>query len=132
MKRWSAGEREGHIKRSELPNIGDGSPDEDKLSKMLGFDCNYHCVFSPAVRLQPPVRTEGCFEELPGGFRKVLNADGGILLDSDDNLQHPGRNRAHAEGTAKSGTRPLMQRLQFFPERVTHTLVNCGGVYKRF
>jgi uroporphyrinogen decarboxylase len=127
LERW---EREGHIKRSELPNIGDGSPDEDKLSKMLGFDCNYHCVFSPAVRLQPPFEPK-VLEELPGGFRKVLNADGGILLDSDDNSSIPGEIEHMLKGR-KEWDEIFKQRLQFFPERVMHTLVNCGGVYKRF
>ncbi len=127
LERW---EREGHIKRADLPNIGDGSPDEDKLSSLLGFDCNYHCVFSPAVRLQPPFEPK-VLEELPGGFRKILNADGGILLDSDDNSSIPGEVEHTLKGR-KEWDEIFRERLQFSPERVTHTMVNCGGVYKRF
>ena len=127
LERW---ENEGHINRAELPHIYDGSPSEQKLTEMLGFDCNYHNVFSPSVRLEPPFESK-VLEYLPGGYRKVLNGDGGIVLDSDDNSSIPGavdhilKGRAEWDGI-------FLEKLQYFDDRVTRAWVNCGGVMKRF
>jgi uroporphyrinogen decarboxylase len=115
---------------AELPAIGDASPDEDVLSRRLGFDCNYHRVFGPNSRIDPPFATE-VLEHLPGGFRKVLTGSGAIVLDSDDNesipahVDHVLKGRAEWEGTFKA-------RLQYAPSRVEDVQVNCGGRMARF
>ncbi len=127
LERW---ESEGHIKRSEMPHIYDGSPDEEKLTRMLGFDCNYHNVFSPSVRLEPPFEPK-VLEELPGGYRKVLNRDGAIVLDSDDNSSIPGEVDHILKGR-KEWDEIFMDKLRYFDDRVNRARVNCGGTLKRF
>lgn len=127
LERWEA---EGHLDRKALPRIGDGSPDEQKLDKMLGFDCNYHNVFSPSVRLEPPFEHK-VLEELPGGYRKVLTGNGAIILDSDDNSSIPGEIDHILKGR-KEWDEIFLAKLQYFPERVSRAYVNCNGVYKRF
>jgi uroporphyrinogen decarboxylase len=127
LERWAA---EGHINRAEMPAIYDGSPDEEKLTRMLGFDCNYHSVFSPSVRIEPPFEPK-VLEELPGGYRKVLNSNGAILLDSDDNSSIPGEVDHILKGR-KEWDEIFLPKMQYFDERVTRAWVNCGGEMKRF
>jgi uroporphyrinogen decarboxylase len=127
LERWEA---EGHINRAEMPHIGDGSPDEEKLTKMLGFDCNYHNVFSPSVRLEPPFETK-VLEELPGGYRKVLNGNGAIVLDSDDNSSIPGEVDHILKGR-KEWDEIFVSKLQYFDDRVNKAWVNCAGTFKPF
>ncbi len=127
LERWEA---EGHINRADMPHIGDESPDEQKLTRMLGFDCNYHNVFTPSVRIEPHFESK-VLEELPGGYRKVLNADGGIVLDSDDNSAIPAAIDHILKGR-KEWDEIFLPRLKYFPERVTRARVNCAGTYKRF
>ncbi|MCL5997068.1 MAG: hypothetical protein M1546_13575 [Chloroflexi bacterium] len=127
LDRWAS---EGHINRAEMPHIFDGSPDEEKLTRMLGFDCNYHRVFSPSVRLEPPFEPK-VLEELPGGYRKVLNSNGAIVLDSDDNSSIPGEVDHILKGR-KEWDEIFLPKLQYFDERVMRAWVNCGGQIKRF
>jgi Uroporphyrinogen decarboxylase (URO-D) len=127
LERW---ESEGHFKRADMPVIGDSTPDEQKLSRLLGFDGNYHTVFSPSVRLEPPF-TPKVLEELPGGYRKVLNADGGIVLDSDDNSSIPGAIEHILKGR-KEWDEIFLPKLSYFDDRVHHAWVNCGGQMRRF
>ena len=127
LERWGS---EGHINLKEMPRIGDGTPDEEKLTRMLGFDANYHNVFSPSVRLEPPFESK-VLEELPGGHRKVLNANGAIVLDSDDNSSIPGEVDHILKGR-KEWDEIFLSKLQFSPDRVSRAWVNCAGHYRRF
>jgi uroporphyrinogen decarboxylase len=122
LKRWEA---EGHLDLSGMPPIGDASPGEDELSRRLGFDCNYHRVFAPDYRLDPPFERQ-VLEMLPAGHRKVLTGTGAIVIESDDNqsisphVDHVLKGRADWE-------REFLPRLRFSPERVARAGVNAGG-----
>lgn len=50
LKKWAA---EGHFNLADYPSIYDGSPDEDALSRKLGFHGNYHRIFAPHARIWP-------------------------------------------------------------------------------
>jgi uroporphyrinogen decarboxylase len=82
------------------------------------------------VRLEPPFEAR-VLEELPGGYRKVLNRDGGIVLDSDDNSSIPGE-VAHILKGRKEWDEIFLPKLQYFDDRVNHAWVNCAGTYCRF
>jgi uroporphyrinogen decarboxylase len=122
LQKW---EREGHIDLAQLPAIGDATPDEDALSRRLGFDCNYHRVFGPNTRIDPHFETK-VLEELPGGFRKVLTGSGAIVLDNDDNESIP----AHVDHVLKGRKEwdeTFRDRLRFSDRRLQEVSVNCGG-----
>lgn len=122
LKRW---EGEGHIDLRALPPVGDASVGEDELSRRLGFDCNYHRVFGPNSRLDPPFEHR-VLEVLPKGHRKVLTGTGAIVIESDDN-QSISPHVDHILKDRQAWEREFLPRLRFSPERVKGVGVNCGG-----
>lgn len=122
LKRW---EREGHLDLRAMPPIGDASVGEDELSHRLGFDCNYHRVFGPNTRLDPPFEHR-VLEVLPNGHRKVLTGTGAIVIESDDN-QSISPHVDHILKDRRDWEREFLPRLRFSPERVKGVGVNCGG-----
>ncbi|MCS7062066.1 MAG: hypothetical protein RMN25_13005 [Anaerolineae bacterium] len=127
LKKWAA---EGHFELNEYPDIHDGSPAEDALSRKLGFDDTYHRIFAPHARIWPPFEPQ-VIELLPDGMRKVLNSDGVIVLQGDDADGIPAEIDHTLKGR-KEWDEIYKERYRFFPERVSHVWVNCGGVMKRF
>lgn len=129
IRRWQA---EGHLTDDEAQQAlhGDATPGEDVLTQKLGFDANYHRVFAPNCRISPgfPARV---LEELPDGKRKVLNAYGAVLLNSDDNQSIPAE-VDHLLKDRASWEAEFRWRLEYKPERVHHAGVNCGGTMKSF
>lgn len=127
LKRW---EGEGHIALEAMPPIGDASVGEDELSRRLGFDCNYHRVFGPNARLDPPFERR-VLEVLPNGHRKVLTGTGAIVVESDDN-QSIAPHVDHILKDRRDWEREFLPRLRFTPERVNGVGVNCGGQMRSF
>ncbi len=122
LKRW---EGEGHIDLQAMPPIGDASVGEDELSRRLGFDCNYHRVFAPDSRLDPPFERR-VLEVLPEGHRKVLTGTGAIVVESDDN-QSISPHVDHILKDRRDWEREFLPRLRFAADRVSGVGVNCGG-----
>ncbi len=127
LRKWAT---EGHFNRDELPRIFDASPDEDTLSRRLGFDCNYHRVFGPHTRILPPFEHK-VIEVMPDGMRKEMNGDGVIVLAGDDVDGIPAEVDHTLKGR-KEWDEIYRQRYQFTPERVEGAWVNCGGTFKPF
>lgn len=127
LKKWAA---EGHFSLAEYPNIYDGSPDEDALSRKLGFDGNYHRIFAPHARIWPMFEPK-VIEVMPDGMRKFLNSEGVVVLQGDDVDGIPAE-IDHTLKSRKEWDEIYKERYQFFPERVTSAWVNCDGVLKRF
>ena len=127
LEKW---EMEGHIDLEELDPIGDATPGEEKLTRQLGFDCNYHRVFSPSTRIDPPFENK-VLEVTPEGFRKTLTPTGAIVLDNDDN-QSISPHVDHILKGRKEWEEEFLPRLEFSPERVEGAAVNCNGEMKRF
>jgi len=127
LRRWAA---EGHFSLQELPRIFDASPDEDALSRKLGFDCNYHRVFGPNARIQPPFEAK-VIEVLPDGMRKVMNGDGVVVLAGDDVDGIPAEVEHTLKGR-KEWDEIYKPRLQYSADRVAGAWVNCAGEMKRF
>lgn len=127
LKKWAA---EGHFNLADYPNIYDGSPDEDALSRKLGFDGNYHRIFAPHARIWPMFESK-VIEVMPDGMRKFLNSEGVVVLQGDDVDGIPAE-IDHTLKSRKEWDEIYKERYQFFPERVTNAWVNCDGVMKRF
>lgn len=127
LEKWEA---EGHIDLRELDPVGDATPGEEKLARQLGFDANYHRVFSPNARIDPPFESR-VLEVTPEGFRKVLTGSGAIVLDSDDN-QSISPHVDHILKGRREWEEEFLPRLEFAPKRVDEVQVNCGGEMKRF
>jgi len=122
LKRWEA---EGHLDLAAMPPIGDATPGEDELSRRLGFDGNYHRVFAPNSRLDPPFERR-VLETLPQGHRKVLTGTGAIVIESDNN-QSIAPHVDHVLKSRGDWEREFLPRLRFSPSRVEGTGVNAGG-----
>jgi uroporphyrinogen decarboxylase len=71
--KWAA---EGHITQEE-------AGDWDIVAQKLGFDFEWSPGFGAHTGLFPSFE-EKVLEELPDGSRKVLNADGAIVIQKDD------------------------------------------------
>ena len=70
---------QGYIKKEIAETWEDGNSSDNEISKMLGFDFDWYCVFKPFLGLWPAFE-EKVVEELPDGTQKILNADGVITL----------------------------------------------------
>jgi len=70
--KWAA---EGHIAQEE-------AGDWDVVAQKLGFDFEWSPRFGANTGLFPPFE-EQVLEELPDGSRKVLNADGVVVIEKD-------------------------------------------------
>jgi len=127
LKKWEA---EGHIDLEELGPIGDASLGEEELMRRLGFDCNYHRIFAPSTRIDPPFAAR-VLEVLPEGFRRMLNENGAIVLESDDN-QSIAPHVDHILKGRREWEKEFLPRLRFSQERVERVMVNCGTEMRRF
>ncbi len=129
IRRWQA---EGHLTADEADGAlhGDASPGEDVVGAKLGFDANYHRIFAPNTRIWPHFEAK-VLEEMPDGKRKVLNAYGAILLNSDDNQSIPAE-VGHTLTDRASWDTEFRWRLDYRPERVTGCHVNCAGTWRPF
>lgn len=129
LRRW---QDEGHLTADEVSAAlqGDGSPGDNALAAKLGFDANYHSIFSPNQRLRPAFQTK-VLETFPNGDRHVLTGLGQIILTNDTNQSIP----AHIGHTLKdrqSWDEEFKWRLEFHPDRVEHARVNVRGEWRRF
>lgn len=127
LEKWEA---EGHIDLAKLDPVGDATPGEEELSRLLGFDGNYHRVFHPNTHLVPSFERR-VLETTPEGFRKVLQGSGAIVLESDDN-QSISPHVDHLLKTRKDWEGEFLPRLNFDVERVNGAQVNCDGEMRRF
>lgn len=127
LEKWV---REGHLTREELQGVGDASPAENALARKLGFDFNWHCLFSPIMGLWPSFEAK-VVREFPDGTKWILNGDGVVILHKpgagsiQPDVDHLLKDRAAWE-------EHYVHRLQFRPERVLHAGVRVGDGRLRF
>lgn len=76
LQKWMM---EGHISQEEAVGWGDGNDADRSIAEKLGFDFNWFTVASPWTGLKPGFEAR-VLEELPDGFKKVLNGFGGVEL----------------------------------------------------
>ena len=76
LEKWR---REDHLDDADLVNYGDGSPSERSIERKLGFDFNWFVTWAPRHTYRS-LFEETVLEELPGGYRKVQDANGAIVI----------------------------------------------------
>lgn len=118
-------EREGHLTAEEVRAYADGNPGDCALSAKLGFDFNYHTLFSPHAGLLPGFKPE-VIREFPDGSRHVLGGDGVVLL----HVPHAGSIQPdvdHLLKDRKAWEELYLPKLRFTPERVGNAAVRVDG-----
>jgi uroporphyrinogen decarboxylase len=108
--------QEGHLTDDDIAQCGDSSPKELALARKLGFDFNWQSMFFAATGLKPAFESK-VVEELPDGSRKVLNADGVVVLQRDDAISIPAE-VDHLFKTRRDWETHYRPRLQFDRERI--------------
>ncbi|MDH7571447.1 MAG: hypothetical protein QHJ73_17870, partial [Armatimonadota bacterium] len=121
LRKW---QREGHI-AGDITRIGvDGSPEQDAFARRLGFDFNWHTLFSPLMALRPPFQSR-VVREFPDGSRWVLNGEGVVILHKpgagsiQPDMDHLLKDRAAWE-------EHYLPRLRYSEERVLRAPVRVG------
>jgi uroporphyrinogen decarboxylase len=123
LDKWAA---EGHITEEAAEGWQDGNPFDAEIGEKLGFDFNWNNCFRPLTGLYPPIETK-VLEELPDGTRKILNADGAVVLEKDDATSIPAEVDHLLKGR-EAWEEIFLPRLQYTEERITRLMVNAGGV----
>lgn len=79
VEKWR---RENHLTAAEAEGVeyGDAGESARNLTRRLGFDFNWHNMAGGNTGLLPGFEWE-VIEELPGGYRKVRNSVGAVILD---------------------------------------------------
>jgi len=117
--------QEGHLTEDEARTYGDGNLTDMALSARLGFDLNYHTLFSPDAGLRPAFAAE-VIREFPDGSRHILDGQGVVLLHV------PGAGSIqpdvdHLLKDRKAWEELYLPKLQFHPDRVQHAAVRVGN-----
>ncbi|MGI6705647.1 MAG: hypothetical protein ACOX6S_05120 [Clostridia bacterium] len=113
LEKWRDG---GHLTSEEIQGVWDGSPAENAIARKLGFDFNWFTVFSPNTGLFPGFEPK-VIEELPDGFRKVLNSDGVIVLQREGATSIPAEVDHLLKGR-KEWEEHYLPELQYTEERI--------------
>ena len=127
LDKWAA---EGHITQSQADTWGDGNPTDAEIADLLGFDLNWSTCFSPSTRLRPAFETR-IVKTFPDGSRHVLNDEGTVILQKDDVTSIP-KEIEHLLKDRASWKALYLPKLQFEPERITHSYVNVDGEMVRY
>ncbi len=116
---------QGYIKKEIAETWEDGNSSDNEISKMLGFDFDWYCVFKPFLGLWPAFE-EKVVEELPDGTQKILNADGVITLHRPGAGSIPA-DVDHLLKDRDSWKKHYLPRLQWHPDRVLKAPVKTDG-----
>ncbi len=116
---------QGHIRKEIAENWADGNAYDMEISKILGFDFDWYCVFKPFLGLWPAFESK-VVEELSDGTKKILNADGVITL------HRPGAGSIpcdvdHLLKDRESWKKYYLPKLHWSPDRVLKAPVKVNG-----
>ncbi len=120
---------QGHVAPEDV-RAGDGSPAEDRIAGKLGFDFNWQNMFYTNATIRPHFERE-VVADFPDGTQHVRTGSGAVVVNK------PGGGSIHAEvdhllKDRRSWEEHFKPRLQWSPERVTHTPVRVGDKSVRF
>ncbi|MEW6355464.1 MAG: uroporphyrinogen decarboxylase family protein [Planctomycetota bacterium] len=127
LDKWAA---EGHITPETARAYADGTPVDAALMKKLGFDINWHVLFSPLGPLHPPFQSR-VVEQLPDGSRKILTGEGVVVLDVPGagsirpDVDHILKDRAAWE-------EHYLPKLRFSEDRIRKAKVRVGDAMATF
>ncbi|MHB9071479.1 MAG: uroporphyrinogen decarboxylase family protein [Sedimentisphaerales bacterium] len=126
--KWAS---QGHITQEDAANwINDGTPVDLKIGQRLGFDLNWANCFVPDIELSP-VFEEKVVEELPDGYRKVLNNKGVVILKKQGKVSIP-QEFDHLLKDRASWEKHYLPKLQFSLARVNNGTVSTGQSMLKF
>lgn len=97
---------------------------------MLGFDCNYLTAFAPSTRTDPPFE-EQVLELLDDGNRKVMTANGAVVLQNDRNDSIPAE-VDHVLKGRREWEDIFLPRLAYTHARLDNAPVHRGDGTTRF
>lgn len=116
--------REGHISQEEARAYADGTPGDTALARKLGFDMNWHVLFSPLAPLLPGFQSK-VVERFPDGSYTALNGEGVVILHKpggksiQPDVDHLLKDRAAWE-------EHYVPKLKFSDERIRKARVRVG------
>jgi uroporphyrinogen decarboxylase len=96
----------------------------------LGFDFDWHTLFSPSVRIDPPFERE-VVKEFPDGSKHVRDGNGVVILTKPGAGSIPAEIE-HTLTDRDSWEKHYKWRYQWKEERVTSTSVLTGDSYVRW
>ncbi len=116
LEKWR---QEGHLATDEIVGVGDGNEKESAIATRLGFDFNWYTTYGAQTNLLPAFEPR-VLEELPDGFRKVLDGEGAIVLQKEGTSGIPTR-VGHLLQGRKEWEEWYLPRLQFAEQRIDRT-----------
>ena len=114
---------EGHLKEDEIISCWDNSENEKLLTEKLGFDFNWYSTYGGHTDLFPAFETK-ILEQLPDGFRKVVNANGVVVLERDGAGSIPAEIDHLLKGR-KEWEELYLPKLQFTDERINKEVLEA-------
>lgn len=110
---------EGHISKEEAGGWADGNQNDISIAKKLGFDFNWFTTVMPITGMTPlyPAFEPKVLEELPDGFYKMVNSNGGVELHRGGAGSIPAE-VDHLLKDRSSWEEHFVPRLKFFEGRV--------------
>lgn len=127
LQKWV---KEGHISEELMRAHGDGNPADYELNKMLGWDFNWQCMFSPGCGLRPGFERK-VIKELEDGSRHILDGNGVVLLHAPGAGSIPAE-ISHTLTDRQSWDEQYKFRYEWKEERVTNSGVLANDKMIRF
>ncbi len=113
LQKWHI---EGHITKEEAMHWSDGNQYDKSISAKLGFDFNWYSCYDMGHGLFPAFE-EKVLEIMPGGYKKVLNRDGVVVLQKDGTVSIPSE-IDHLLKDRTSYEKHYRHRLQYSDNRI--------------
>ena len=127
LAKWAS---EGHITDEQARGYADGNAIDLEMCEKLGFDFDYHTLFTPSSGLWPAFESK-VVEEFPDGSKHVLNGQGLVILHKpgagsiQPDVDHLLKDRNAWEELYKP-------KLQFSEDRIQKGRVRVGNELMRF
>lgn len=127
LQKWVA---EGHISEALANAHSDGNPADYELNKMLGWDFDWQCMFSPDDGLRPSFERK-VIKNLEDGSKHVLDGNGVVLLQAPGTRSIPAE-ISHTLTDRESWEEQYKFRYEWSEERVTKAGVLVNDHVSRF
>jgi hypothetical protein len=128
LVKWA---RQGHITMQQALDWQDGNYIDFEIGDKLGFDFNWYSVFGCSTNLFPTFRSR-VLERMPDGSRRVVDANGAIILKKTGvtsipkEIDHLLKGRAEWEKYYKPRLRWSRQRLTKAHVRLISETIDFG------
>ena len=113
LQKWV---QEGHLTQDEIQNAGDGSENDRRIGRKLGFDFNWYSCFGGSCGIQPPFEQK-VLEVREDGSKIMVDSNGVIVKVKDDIVSIPSE-IDHMLKDRESWERDFKHRLQYSESRI--------------